>query len=699
MGIRSIFRAAVCAVALSWSLDAAEVSEPSTGVTIRVDESGEWAVSTLDPRWTFAGRVDGPASSIAIRTGSDSVGAYREIGFTFGDQGVFEGSIRTYLDRRVVLFGFKTYEDVPNRTRFPVFSDYPNLPNRLSYVGIFATTVFSYLEPESPWLWFDGSANAFLLSPASRFLVSATTLDSDKIALSPNSRISTLPAGFDYSAILVIENGINKAYETWGKALTDLGGKARPGNDADTTLLNLGYWTDNGAAYYYRLDERLGYTGTLFAIRNEFAAKGVPLGYLQLDSWFYPKGPTQDWVRVDRGIYRYVADPKLFPRTLAGFRDDLGLPLVTHSRWIDRESPYRSEYRVSGDVLVDQRYWDRIATYLSESGVSTFEQDWLGTNAKTDMNLSDPRSFLDNMATAMASKGITMQYCMATPLQFLQSTRYPNLTTIRTSEDRFSRKRWDNFLYASRLASALGAWPWADVFPSAEEDNLLLATLSAGPVGVGDALGSVNAENLRKAVRSDGLIVKPDEPLIPLDSSYVDDVRRLGRPMVASTYTAYGAHRTRYVFTYRRDGDPSFTLTPATLGLSGQVYVFDWFTRQGEPVDAAQPWAREIKGDRDYFVLAPVGGSGIAFLGDIDHFVTVGRKRIADVRDDGTGVEAEVLFAAGEASRVMYGWSAREVQALAVTGTLEWLGKDSATGRFAVRVSPGEGGSARLRIQ
>ena len=49
----------------------------------------------------------------------------------------------------------------------------------------------------------------------------------------------------------------------------------------------LGYWSDNGATYYYKFDASLGYEGTLLAIRDEFFKKGVPLGYLQLDSWFY----------------------------------------------------------------------------------------------------------------------------------------------------------------------------------------------------------------------------------------------------------------------------------------------------------------------------------------------------------------------------------------------------------------------------
>src|SRR4029077_21127708 len=98
-------------------------------------------------------------------------------------------------------------------------------------------------------------------------------------------------------------------------------------------------------------------------------------------------------------------------------------------------------------------------------------------------NLTDADAFLTNMATAMAQRGLTMQYCMPSPRHFLQSSRYNNLTTIRTSEDRFVRARWSNFLYTARLASALGIRPFTDGFLSSETEHLLLPTLRAGPAG------------------------------------------------------------------------------------------------------------------------------------------------------------------------------------------------------------------------
>jgi hypothetical protein len=108
-----------------------------------------------------------------------------------------------------------------------------------------------------------------------------------------------IPPHFVATTALVIEPGINRAFETWGRFLTDLAGKTRPANDADFSLRYLGYWTDHGARYYYSFEVSLGYAGTLRKVRDEFRSMNIRLGYLQLDSWFYPKGHDGKWNSTD----------------------------------------------------------------------------------------------------------------------------------------------------------------------------------------------------------------------------------------------------------------------------------------------------------------------------------------------------------------------------------------------------------------
>ena len=127
-----------------------------------------------------------------------------------------------------------------------------------------------------------------------------------------------------------------------------------------------------------------------------------------------------------------------------------------------------------------------------------------------------------------------MQYCMPLPGTTCRapSTLYQNLVTTRVSDDGFDRNRWDEFLYDSRLASALGEWPWVDVFMSFEIDNLLLATLSAGIVGVGDPIGQETRSALMQSVLPDGAIVKPDSPIVPLDQTYLGEAGGTMPPIV-----------------------------------------------------------------------------------------------------------------------------------------------------------------------
>ena len=224
---------------------------------------------------------------------------------------------------------------------------------------------------------------------------------------------------------------------------------------------------------------------------------------------------------------------------------------------------------------------------VTSYGAVTYEQDWLNDNGIPSMNLVDPPAYLNNMAAAAAANGINLQYCMVQGRDYLQATLFTNVMTIRTSEDRFDTSRWGEHLYGSRLAQAVGIWPWTDVCMSTEIRNVLLQTLSAGPVGAGDALGTVNATNLLKAVRSDGIIVKPDVPLVPTDGTYVNDALGLGKPFIAATHTDHTNSVALYVFTY---GETAANLTnsfrPVDLGITNSAYVYDYFAATGAVVNA-----------------------------------------------------------------------------------------------------------------
>jgi hypothetical protein len=399
---------------------------------------------------------------------------------------------------------------------------------------------------------------------------------------------------------------------------------------------------------------------------NRYRKEKIPVRYLQLDSWWYDKSypgmsssdHTGSWKSYG-GIMRYRADATLFPQGLGAFDKSIGgLPLVVHSRWISQQSPYHKNFKISGIAPVGANWWNDTAQYLKQNGVITYEQDWNSRITQQTPAFSSTihtgDDFYNNMANSCQTHHLTMQYCMALPSDFLEGSRYSNLTTIRSSDDRFSRPRWRNFIYTSQLAYAIGSWPWVDVFFSRETNNMIVDALSAGPVGTGDALGAEDKENIMMAVRGDGVIVKPDVPLMPLDRMYIEDAERVApagvaferpsrgaTPFIASTWTGDGAIRTAY--------------GPRETG---------------------------------YYIVAPKGPSGIALFGDKGEFASMGKERIASLKEDPHSVTAQVLFADGDKSVTLFGDAASAPSVVVHGGTAGQVTYHQNDGSFYVRVTP-----------
>jgi Carbohydrate binding module (family 6) len=806
-----------------------------SGLTAMVRPDGSWQVTTSDPAWTFAGSVGAAVSDVRQAAGQDQVGRFQEIGFSYQADGPRRSGIRVYQDTPVVLFTTANLAAAANTAPFPVIDSYPELPYQHSYSGIFGIAQFNTFSAasDSPWMYFDESGDAFLLAAASHFEQAATTANSDgSIGAGIMSSVGTLPAGFTQQTMLVAGHGVNSVYGTWGRALTGLTGKKRPASDAGAVLGTLGYWTDHGATYYYSYDPSLGYLGTLQAVAEDWRSRGLPVGYLQLDSWWYPKGPQAQWQDNADGEYLYEADPQLFPDDLAAFQQQIGLPLLTHARWIDPSSPYHSEYQMSGNVITDPRFWQDRMSYLREAGVLTYEQDWLGAGAQPVYDLTAPDEFFGNMAGAAAANGLTIEYCMPLPRNYLQSALYQNVTHLRVSNDRFDSTKWDQFLYDSQLAAAVGAWPWTDVFMSTETSNLLLSNLSAGPVGVGDPIGQESADNIMHVVRPDGVIVKPDAPILPTDETYLAEAAGPTPPMIASTYTDHDGLRCGYVFAYARAVPPpqqiyqaedavlsgpivatdnpgytgtgyadyqnasgdyvqwtvqvpaagtwtllfryanggtgdrplditidgadigtlpfaptaswtdwefqgdvvqlpagqvtiratatgqsggnidylgissgqaptvptqTATFTPGSLGVGGPAYVYDYFAGVGTVVPNGGSYSATVTSG-SYYVVVPVGRSGIAFLGDAGKFVSLGHKRITHLGEQDGAVHATVAFADGEGPVTLHGYSASPPSASAGGGSAGPVTYDPGTRLFEVTVSPGANRQATVTI-
>ena len=270
---------------------------------------------------------------MAARRGRDRAGPYREVEFKYETSAAAArlGAIRIYDHRPVVIFKLVFLTAGKTSESFPTISSYPRDLHHLTYTDTFGGFSFERFGPDGPWVFFDDQANTFIFSPASHYMNAALSLGPhNELVSGISADVEDIPPGFVAMSALVIVPGINRAFETWGHFLTDLAGKKRPANDADFSLKHLGYWTDHGAQYYYRFEETLGYIGTLLKVRDQFRDMNIKLGYVQLDSWFYPKGHEGKWKSADPlggGTYLYEASRELFPDGLGAFQKQLGLPL------------------------------------------------------------------------------------------------------------------------------------------------------------------------------------------------------------------------------------------------------------------------------------------------------------------------------------------------------------------------------------
>jgi hypothetical protein len=660
----------------------------ATGIGLSVHLNGSFEVTSRTPAWRFGGSVGSPVGSLASRHGSDRAGDYQEIEFKYepSETVTRRGAIRVYDRRPVVVFRLTFITAGKTTESFPSISSYPRNLHHLSYTSIFGGFSFEQFGADGPWVFFDDQANTFIFSPASHYMNAALSFGpQDELVGGLSADNEQIPSGFMVMSALVIAPGINGALEIWGHFLTDLAGKKHPTNDADFSLKYLGYWTDHGARYYYRFEEALGYVGTLLRVRDQLRTMNIPLGYLQLDSWFYPKGHEGKWQSEDPlggGTSLYEASKDLFPDGLAAFQKQLGTPLIAHNRWIDERSPYREKYVISGNVATDRRLWTHWMRYLRASGVRVYEQDWLSGPAVPERDLSSGEQFMDAMARAARQAGIALQYCMPLPRHFLQGTRYSNLLTIRVSGDGFDQQHWPSFLFNGRLASALGELPWTDVIMSSETSDLLLSTLSASIVGIGDALGQFDRNNLLRVIRSDGVIVKPDDSITPLDSTYIAQANNRGSPVVAAARTYHAGGTTSYVFAFKQTAEQSIaSFLPSALGYKSPVYAYNYFDNRGKYVEPWQAIEFIIPDNGSYWIVVPVGASGVGFLGDARKFVSNGKSRVASIRDNGT-LLTRIVFSAGETRIHLHGFSSVRPVIHASKSTVKNLVYDSQTHMF-----------------
>ena len=538
--------------------------------------------------------------------------------------------------------------------------------------------------------------------------------------------LERVPAGFASELGVFAGDDPRELLERWGSLLRERNATRRPSRYVDDAVGRLSYWTDNGAAYWYRTEAGRDMTRTLGETLEDLRRANVPVHAVELDSWWYPHhktrpvapGPEAPNEVPPTGALRWEARDDVLPEGVSGLRRAIGSPpLILHGRHFSSASPYFEDDACDawfdGDRAhpSDARLFDRLMAQAASWGAIQYEQDWLVESFLGVRGLrAEPRRARDwqeGLDRAAAEHGLSLLWCMATPADFMQTTSLERVAAIRTSGDYSYRippaLNWAWFLLGNAFARALGLPAFKDVFLSSADDDgwngdphaeleALLAALSAGPVGIGDRLGRTDRDIVMRTCRDDGVLVKPDVPLAALGRCMRQHPFLNAEPLLAETYSDHPAGRWRYALALhasRTDDTLGFEITPRELGCTDAVVVYDWrsgsFARHApdEPLRgslAPGKWALRV--------LCPLLPGEIAVFGDVFRYASVGDRRLEVRLGRQGGVDLEVRGAPGE-SVDLRGWSASPL-----AGTAR-----AADGRWRADVEIGDRGWTLLRLR
>jgi hypothetical protein len=747
------------------------------GLALAPDRAGGWRLRWGEPDWLgpVSLRVAGRDAPLELERaqptrGADDLGEWRGLDLAWrGLPWPLATSVRAYRGEPLLVFrteavaeilGLATGDFARPAVAWPHFS-----PTRRRAGGApggargyghqyteFAFATLSddslarfFLFPHRPAVVMPLSLNApdgrsLLLAPLDAFheqviaVPRAPERAGEGIACGWHGDLAGAPAGFASELAVWAGAGPRGVLERFGRALRDRHRTQRLSRYADPLLSRVSYWTDNGAAYWYRTEPGRSVAETLEAVAAGLREREVPVGAFELDSWFYPHEVPRELNADARsvpptGALRWEPRADVLPDGIQALRTRLGdPPLVTHARhWSSRSPLFETEpaWR-DGDRAHprDPEFFARLVERAAGWGVCTLEQDWLVEMFLGVRGLRErpgrTRAWQAAMDRAAARHGVTLLWCMATPADFLATLELARLASIRTSGDyRYlgdSPALWVRFLYTNALARALGLLPFKDVFltdatatgldgdPHAEAEALL-AALSAGPVGIGDRVGRTDRELVMRTCRADGVLVKPDVPVAALDRCLRADCFFEPELLIGECWSDHAAGRTSYVAAFNawKERRPLSARVPlAELGEAaprGPVVCLDWRTRacrRLEPGDAlelglaASAWSLHT--------LCPMLPGQVAVFGDLRRYASLGDRRLRELRAERGATLCEVVGAPGERVEIS-GWSAGALAAERCRpgGAPRPVPRDAA-GRFAVVLELDADGRAELRL-
>ena len=565
-------------------------------------------------------------------------------------------SIKKYNNIISIKQEIKKASKIMNLTYFTIY-DW----NKIDYIYCFDDSFFfpltkDYNNCSSPYL-FQGNNNSIILFPESNFLNSKIYGNINKKLISNQYRkeITEDITNSETLEMALIYNDNNNILDLFDKLGEYLKLKyALNTNDKKENKLvkYLSYWTDFSSSYWYNFEKDIGYSETLIKIIKKYQENNINIHHLQLDSWWYIKGPTGNkisWENYEGGIYEFKFNNTMFPNGINEIKDKLkNISLIAHSKWVDKDGLYSKNYILSNQVSIDPLFWENTMKNLSEMGITVFEQDWLNRNATSnEQSIKDAYLFFDYMSFYAKKYDITIQYCMPTSKHVFQSLLYKNVITIRASMDGFNRSNWSWFLFNSIFVNSLGSIAYTDSVYSSDRNSLLLSLLSSGPIGLADSSTDPNKQihfnnkycteycklpnfaNIHKIAFNNGLLIKPDDPIKPVSKSLINYFETEDKLVISKAVTyLYNTNKiiAIYLFSYIETTTKDyiyFNLSDLEL-IPNNYLVYDYFNNK-QILDTTKIKA-EYNGN--YYIITPLLKQSFYILGDLTYYVSLSSQRI-----------------------------------------------------------------------
>ncbi|KAJ8045291.1 hypothetical protein HOLleu_08272 [Holothuria leucospilota] len=404
-----------------------------------------------------------------------------------------------------------------------------------------------------PLALFSSGGSTVVISPSSQFMAASMTYQNEDQSINCGimGKVKEVPQDFTMETVLYFGEGVKNTFESWGKFLLTKYQTNRH-TDADMTLRYLGYWTDNGAAYYYMTELFKNYEETMFDIKQDADKNSMPYSVVQ---------------------------------------KTLGTPLAAHNRYWSPDNVYAKENGGKYDFIIeesiaipnDTNFWCDFFKNISNANwkLRLYEQDWLNYQflnmevTKEDIHLG--RDWLIGMGECAAVNNIVILYSMPLARHVLQSVEIPAVTQVRASGDFLhTPHQWD-IGFTSILHHALGLIPFKDTFRSSGNQEItpfpvqlhtIAAVLSQGTVGPGDKIGYSNIASLKGTCRSDGLLLRPSRPAMVIEEYILQKAAgKVDSPLIWSTYSEISGFTFGIILAIDVNGSVEITPNQVDLGM------------------------------------------------------------------------------------------------------------------------------------